>query len=52
MSNILITGSTGLVGSESVKFFVKKVLMFWVLIIILESFFLVKMETQFGLKEN
>ena len=24
MSNVLITGSTGLVGSESVKFFCKK----------------------------
>ena len=39
---ILITGSCGLIGSETAKFFLKKYLELLVLIIILEKNFLVQ----------
>ena len=51
MKYALITGSSGLVGSEAVDFFIKKNLKLSQLIIIFVSIFLVKMQTLIGKKK-
>ncbi len=52
MSTIIITGSSGLVGSESVEFFCKKGFDVIGIDNNLRSFFLVRMGLQLGLKKG